>query len=112
MDPTAGDSTASSLSDSRRDKEESLHRRRKHDRVWRALETGAQREERLRVRRERDRARRAAQSEEQRASVLLCKRKRLKKMADTKGHCDSCRHMRTRRPGRHEWPADGWVSLP
>ena len=72
MEPTAADSTASSLSDSRRDKEESL--RRERDRVLRASETGAQRNERLRVRRERDRARRAAQSEEQRASVLLRKR--------------------------------------
>ena len=73
VNPTAGDSTASSLSDSRRDKEESL-RGRERDRVLRASETGAQKKERLRVRRERDRARRAAQSEEQRASVLLRKR--------------------------------------
>ena len=73
MDPTAADSTASSLSDSRRDKEESL-RRRERDRVLRASEPGARRNERLRVRGERDRARRAAQSEEQRASVLLRKR--------------------------------------
>ena len=81
MDLTAGDSTASSLSDSRRDKEDSLRRRRERDSVRRASETGARRKERLRVRRERDRARRAAQSEEQRASVLLHKRKGLKKMA-------------------------------
>ena len=72
----AMDPTASSLSDSRRDKEESLRRRRERDRIWRASETGAQREERLRLRRERDRTRRAAQSEEQRASVLLRKLRR------------------------------------
>ena len=36
MDPTAGNSTASSLSDSRCDKEESLRRRRERDRVRRA----------------------------------------------------------------------------
>ena len=53
MDPTAADSTASSLSDYRRDKEESLRRRRERDRVLRASETGARRNERLRVRRER-----------------------------------------------------------
>ena len=74
MDSTAGDSTASSLSDSRRDKEESLRRRRERDRVRRASETEAQKKERLRVRRERDRARRAARSEEQRSRVLLRKR--------------------------------------
>ena len=34
----------------------------------------------------------------------IAQAKALKKIAVTKGHCDSCRHTRTRRAGRHEWP--------
>ena len=48
VNPTTGDSTTSSLSDSRRDKEESLCRRRERDRVRHASDTGAQKKERLR----------------------------------------------------------------
>ena len=68
MDATSMDATR--CSESSRDREERLWRRRECERARRAAETAEQRAHRLWQRRERDRARRALQSSERREREL------------------------------------------
>ena len=68
MDVTSMDATR--CSESSRDREERLRRRRKRERARRATDTAEQRAHRLWQRRERDRARRALQSSERREREL------------------------------------------
>ena len=72
MDATGMDATR--CSESSRDREERLRRRRERERARRAAETAEQRAHRLWQRRERDRARRALQSSERRERELQCMR--------------------------------------
>ena len=72
MDAIGMDATR--CSESSRDREERLLRRRERERARRAAETAEQRAHRLWQRRERDRARRALQSSERRERELQCMR--------------------------------------
>jgi len=67
------------VSESSRNREDRLQRRRERERARRASETAEQREERLRVRRARDRATRAAQTAEERDA-------RLRQIRDNRRH--------------------------